>query len=398
MIKIPIFLDYQSTTPVDPRVLEAMLPYFSQEFGNAASKNHAFGWNAMKKVDWGRVQIARLINASPSEIIFTSGATESNNIALKGVFEMYKEKGNHIITQVTEHKAVLDSCKYLESLGAKITYLPVDASGRIRIDDLNKAITDKTILISIMFANNEIGTLQPIQEIGHIAKIDHVLFHVDAAQAAGRVPIDVEKLGIDILSLSAHKMYGPKGIGVLYVREKNPRVRLSPVIHGGGHERGFRSGTLNVPGIVGFGKAAEIAIKEMSAEVEKLTSLRDKLYTGITRELDHVQLNGHSTERLCNNLNLSFGFADSESLMKVLCEEVAVSSGSACSTGNPEPSHVLKALGLPEDRIQSSIRFGLGRFTTDEEIEYTIKRVAAHVKRLRDVSPVYQSLQKSAKA
>ena len=388
-IKTPIFMDYQSTTPVDPRVLEAMLPCFTEQFGNAASRNHPFGWDAEKLVNHGRAQIAEMIHASAKEIVFTSGATESNNIAIKGAFEIYKQKGNHIITQVTEHKAVLDTCHYLETLGAKVTYLPVDHHGRISLDDLNKAITPKTILVSIMYANNEIGTLQPIAEIGHIAKIEHVLFHVDAAQAAGRIPIDVEKLGIDLMSISAHKMYGPKGIGVLYVREKNPHVRVAPVIHGGGHERGMRSGTLNVPSIVGFGKACEIAKKEMKAESERLTKLRDHLLEGIKKNLDEVQLNGHPSERLCNNLNLSFRYAESESLMKALCAEVAVSSGSACSTGNPEPSHVLKALNIPEDRVQSSIRFGLGRYTTEEEIDFVIERVTKLVTLLRKVSPLY---------
>ena len=389
-MKLPIYMDNHATTPVDPRVLEAMLPCFTTEFGNAASRNHPFGWHAEKMVENARAQIAHLIGADPKEIIFTSGATESNNIALKGAAEMYREKGNHIITQVTEHKAILDTCKYLEGQGMKVTYLPVEKNGRIRLDELQKAITDKTILISIMFANNEIGTIQPVAEIGRIAKEKGVLFHVDAAQAAGKVPIDVEKLGIDILSISAHKMYGPKGVGALYVRKKNPRVRLAPVIHGGGHERGMRSGTLNVPAIVGFGKACEIAEKEMPAEIKRMDAMRSRLKAGLEKELDEVYLNGHPTEHLPNNLNVSFAYVEGESLLMGINEEIAVSSGSACTSASLEPSYVLKALGVGEDLAHTSIRFGLGRFNTDEEVNYTIDRVVKVVKRLREMSPLYE--------
>ncbi len=389
-MKLPVYLDNHATTPLDPRVLEAMMPSLTNEFGNAASRNHPFGWHAEKMVETSRDQIAHLIGADSKEIIFTSGATESNNIALKGAAEMYREKGDHIITQVTEHKAILDTCKFLEKQGIKVTYLPVDQYGQIRLDDLNRAITDKTILISIMFANNEIGTIQPIEAIGKIAKERGILFHVDAAQAAGKIPIDVEKMGIDILSISAHKMYGPKGIGALYVRRRNPRVRLSPVIHGGGHERGMRSGTLNVAGIVGLAKACEIAEKEMTQESGRLAALRDRLKAGIEKELDEVYLNGHPTERLPNNLNISFAYVEGESLLMGINEEIAVSSGSACTSASLEPSYVLKALGVGEDLAHTSIRFGLGRFNTQEEVDYTINRIVKVVKRLREMSPLYE--------
>ena len=389
MLKLPIYMDYHATTPVDPRVLEAMLPAFQEHFGNAASRNHPFGWEAEKLVEKARAQIARLIAADPKEIIFTSGATESNNIALKGVAEVYREKGNHLITQATEHKSVLDTAKYLEKQGLQITFLPVDRYGLIDLDQLRKAISQKTLLISLMAANNEIGTLQPIEAVGKIAKERGVLFHVDAAQAVGKIPIDVEKMGIDLLSFSSHKMYGPKGIGALYVRRKNPRVRLAPLIHGGGHEGGLRSGTLNVPAIVGFGRASEIAEKEFQEEGRKLLRLRTKLYESITRGLDQVYLNGHPEMRLPGNLNLSFRSVEGESLLMALSEEIAVSSGSACSSARVEPSYVLKALGVEEDLIHTSIRFGLGRFNTEEEVDYAAKRTVETVNRLREISPLY---------
>ena len=390
MVKLPIYMDYHATTPVDPRVLEAMLPCFKENFGNAASRNHPFGWQAEKAVENARAQIAHLIHADPKEIVFTSGATESNNIALKGAAEMYREKGNHIVTQVTEHKAVLDTAKYLEKHGIQVTYLPVDQYGLIDLNELGRTMTDQTILISIMAANNEIGTLQPLEEIGKMAKEKGVLFHVDAAQAVGKIPMDVEKMGIDILSFSAHKMYGPKGVGALYIRKKNPRVRLAPVIHGGGHERGVRSGTLNVPGIVGFGKACEIAQKELSEESAKILRLRNKLHEIITSELDEVYLNGHPEKRLPGNLNLSFAYVEGESLLMGINEDIAVSSGSACTSATLEPSYVLKSLGVGEDLAHTSIRFGLGRFNTEEEVDYVAKRTIEVVKRLREMSPLYE--------
>lgn len=390
MVKLPVYMDHHATTPVDPRVLEAMLPCFQEKFGNAASRNHPFGWEAEKLIEKARAQVARIINADPKEIVFTSGATESDNIALKGTVEMYREKGNHLITQVTEHKAILDTAKYLEKQGIQVTYLPVDRYGIVDLDELRRAITAKTILLSMMAANNEIGTLQPIAEIGKIAKEKGILFHVDAAQAVGKIPMDVEKMGIDILSFSAHKMYGPKGIGALYVRKKNPRVRLAPVIHGGGHERGMRSGTLNVPAIVGFGKACEIAERETPEETARLLRLRNRLHEWITRELEEVYLNGHPEKRLPGNLNLSFAYVEGESLLMGINEEIAVSSGSACTSATLEPSYVLKALGVGEDLAHTSIRFGLGRFNTEEEVDYVAKRVIEIVKRLREMSPLYE--------
>jgi cysteine desulfurase len=388
-VKLPIYMDNHATTPVDPRVLEAMLPYFTQQFGNAASRNHVFGWTAEEAVENARAQIARLINASPKEIVFTSGATESDNLALKGVAEMYREKGNHIITQVTEHKAVLDTCKRLEKYGYQVTYLPVDREGRVDPDDVRRAITPKTILISIMYANNEIGVIQPIEEIGRIAKEHGVLFHVDGVQAVGKIPVDVQKDGIDLLSISAHKIYGPKGVGALYVRRKNPRVQLAAVIDGGGHERGMRSGTLNVPGIVGLGKACEICQQEMPTESERLRALRDRLKDGILSRLDEVYINGSMKYRLPNNLNLSFAYVEGESLLMGI-NDVAVSSGSACTSATLEPSYVLKALGVGEDLAHTSIRFGLGRFNTEEEVDYVIERVVETVNRLRELSPLYE--------
>ncbi|MGH9776318.1 MAG: IscS subfamily cysteine desulfurase [Candidatus Acidiferrales bacterium] len=388
-IKLPIYMDNHATTPVDPRVLEAMLPYFTDKFGNAASRNHSFGWTAEEGVEEGRAQIARLINATPKEIIFTSGATESDNLAIKGVAEMYREKGNHIITQVTEHKAVLDSCKRLEKYGYEVTYLPVEKDGRVNLDDLRRAITPKTILITIMYANNEIGTVQPVAEIGKIAKEKGVFFHVDGVQACGKIPVDVQKDGIDLLSISAHKMYGPKGVGALYVRRKNPRVQLSAIIDGGGHERGMRSGTLNVTGIVGFGKACEICIAEMPAESVRLRGLRDRLKDALFSKLDELYINGSTEHRLPHNINISFAFVEGESLLMGI-NDIAVSSGSACTSATLEPSYVLKALGVGEDLAHTSIRFGIGRFNTAEEVDYVAARVVETVSRLRELSPLYE--------
>jgi cysteine desulfurase len=382
-------MDNHATTPVDPRVLEAMLPYFTNQFGNAASRNHSFGWQAEQGVDTAREQVAALINATPKEIIFTSGATESDNLAIKGVAEMYREQGNHIITAVTEHKAVLDTCKRLEKHGCQVTYLPVSKEGLIDLDELRATITDKTVLITIMYANNEIGVLQPIEEIGKIAKEKKVLFHTDAVQAAGKVPFDVQEMNVDLASITAHKMYGPKGVGALYVRRRNPRVQLSAIIDGGGHERGMRSGTLNVPGIVGFGAACEVAQKEMPAEMERLRGLRDRLYQGITSRLDEIYPNGSLEHRLPHNLNVSFAYVEGESLLMGI-NDIAVSSGSACTSASLEPSYVLKALGVGEDLAHTSIRFGLGRFNTEEEVDYVVDRLAETVSRLRELSPLYE--------
>lgn len=388
--KLPVYMDNHATTRVDPRVLEAMLPYFTEKYGNAASRNHEFGWKAEEAVENARGQIARLINASPKEIVFTSGATESDNLALKGVAEFHRAKGNHIITQATEHKAVLDVCKRLEQSGCEVTYLPVAKDGRIDLDDLRRAITPKTILISIMYANNEIGVVQPIAEIGKIAKQAGVLFHTDAVQAIGKIPVDVERDGIDLLSISAHKLYGPKGVGALYVRRKNPRVQLAPMIDGGGHERGLRSGTLNVPGIVGMGKACEISSKEMAEESARLGALRDKLKEAILSHLDGVTINGSIEHRLPGNLNLSFAGVEGDALLMGI-NDVAVSSGSACTSATLEPSHVLSALSVPEELAHSSIRFGLGRFNSAEDVDYVAGRVVETVKRLRELSPLYEA-------
>ncbi len=388
-VKLPVYMDNHATTPVDPRVLEVMLPYFTNQFGNAASRNHSFGWQAEQGVDTAREQVAALINATPKEIIFTSGATESDNLAIKGVAEMYREKGNHIITAVTEHKAVLDTCKRLEKHGCQVTYLPVSKEGLIDLDELRATITDKTVLITIMYANNEIGVLQPIEEIGKIAKEKKVLFHTDAVQAAGKVPFDVQKMNVDLASITAHKMYGPKGVGALYVRRRNPRVQLSAIIDGGGHERGMRSGTLNVPGIVGFGAACEVAQKEMPAEMERLRGLRDRLHQGITSRLDEIYPNGSMEHRLPHNLNVSFAYVEGESLLMGI-NDIAVSSGSACTSASLEPSYVLKALGVGEDLAHTSIRFGLGRFNTEEEVDYVVDRLAETVSRLRELSPLYE--------
>ena len=388
-MKLPIYMDYHATTPVDQRVLDAMLPYFTQDFGNAASRNHAFGWAAEEAVEGARTQVADLIGANPKEIIFTSGATESNNLAIKGVAEMYREKGNHIITCVIEHKAVIDTCKKLEKQGARVTYLPVQKDGRISLDDLRAAITDKTILISIMTANNEIGVLQPVAEIGAIAKEKGILFHTDAVQAAGKVPFDVNQVKADLVSISAHKMYGPKGVGALYVRRRNPRVLLAEQISGGGHERGMRSGTLNVPGIVGLGKAAEICKTEMASETERLRKLRDRLSEKFHKNLDEIYINGSMEHRLPHNLNISFAYVEGESLLMGI-NDVAVSSGSACTSASLEPSYVLKALGAGDDLAHSSIRFGLGRWTTEEEVEYVVEKLTNVVRRLREMSPLYE--------
>jgi cysteine desulfurase len=388
-MKLPIYMDYHATTPVDPRVLEAMLPYFNAHFGNPASRNHAFGWEAEEAVEHARKQVADLIGANPKEIIFTSGATEANNLAIKGVAEMYREKGNHIITCVTEHKAVIDTCKKLEKQGARVTYLPVQKDGRISLDDLRAAITEKTILITIMTANNEIGVLQPIEEIGAIAKEKGILFHTDAVQAVGKVPFDVTRAKADLVSMSAHKMYGPKGVGALYVRRRNPRVLLAEQISGGGHERGMRSGTLNVPGIVGFGKAAELCRLEMAADTDRLSKLRDRLNEKLHKNLDEIYINGSVEHRLPHNLNISFAYVEGESLLMGI-NDVAVSSGSACTSASLEPSYVLKALGAGDDLAHSSIRFGLGRWTTDEEVDYVVEKLTSVVRRLREMSPLYE--------
>jgi cysteine desulfurase len=388
-MKLPIYMDYHATTPVDPRVLETMTPYFTQLFGNAASRNHSFGWEAEEAVETARKQVADLIGANAKEVIFTSGATESNNLAIKGVAEMYREKGNHIITCVTEHKAVIDTCKKLEKQGARVTYLPVQKDGRISLDDLRAAITDKTILITIMAANNEIGVLQPIAEIGAIAKEKGILFHTDAVQAVGKVPFDVIAMKADLVSMSAHKMYGPKGVGALYVRRRNPRVLLAEQNSGGGHERGMRSGTLNVPGIAGMGKAAAIARAEMATEGERLAKLRERLNKGLHKNLDELYINGSVEHRLPHNLNISFAYVEGESLLMGI-NDVAVSSGSACTSASLEPSYVLKALGAGDDLAHSSIRFGLGRWTTEEEVDYVIEKLTTVVKRLREMSPLYE--------
>jgi cysteine desulfurase len=367
-----------------------MLPYFTERFGNAASKSHAFGWEAEAAVDTAREQIAKLIGAAAKEIVITSGATESDNLAIKGVADAYREKGNHIVTCVTEHKAVLDSCKVLQKHGFEVTYLPVRSDGLIDVQRLKESLTDRTILISLMAANNEIGTINPIKEIGRLAKEKNILFHTDATQGVGKIPLNVETMGIDLLSLTAHKMYGPKGVGALYVRSNKPRVKLTPLIDGGGHERGMRSGTLNVPGIVGLGKACEIAQKEMSAEGERLIALRERLKDGIVAELDEVYINGHAVERLAGNLNMSFAYIEGESLLMGL-KDIAVSTGSACTSASLEPSYVLKAIGLADELAYSAIRFGLGRFNTEEEIDFTIHRVVEEVRRLREISPVYKA-------
>lgn len=388
-VKLPIYMDNHATTPLDPRVLEAMLPFFTETFGNAASRSHPFGWEAEKAVDAAREQLAALMNADAREIVFTSGATESDNLALKGVAEMYREKGNHLITSVVEHKAILDSAKRLEKWGFDVTYLPVDDTGMVRPESVAEAITDKTILVSIMFANNEIGTINPLAEIGAMCRSRGVLFHSDAVQGFGKVPFDVQAMNVDLASVTAHKIYGPKGCGALYVRRRNPRVRLAAQMDGGGHERGMRSGTLNVPGIVGFGKACEVARAEMEEEGKRLTAMRERMRQAITGRLEEVYLNGHPTQRLPGNLNLSFAYVEGESLLMGL-KEIALSSGSACTSASLEPSYVLKALGVGDDLAHSSIRYGLGRFNTDEEVEFAIEHTVNTVNRLREMSPLYE--------
>ena len=388
-MKTPIYFDNHATTPTDPRVVDAMLPYFTQKFGNAASRNHSFGWEAEKAVDNARKQIADLIGATTKEIVFTSGATESDNLAIKGVAEMYAEKGNHIITAATEHKAVLDTCKKLEKHGYRVTYLPVKADGLVDLDMLREAITDKTILITLMYANNEIGVIQPVKEIGKIAHEKGVLFHTDGVQAVGKVPVNVIQDNIDLMSMSAHKIYGPKGVGALYVRRKSPRVQITAQMDGGGHERGMRSGTLNVPGIVGMGEACGICQQEMPEESKRLRHLRDKLRSTFERELDEVFINGSMEHRLPHNLNMSFAYVEGESLLMGI-NDVAVSSGSACTSATLEPSYVLKALGVGDDLAHTSIRFGLGRFNTEEEVDYVAGRVIEVVRKLRELSPLYE--------
>jgi cysteine desulfurase len=388
-VKLPIYMDNHATTPVDPRVVEAMLPYFNERFGNAASRNHSFGWAGEEAVENARAQVAALIGATPKEIIFTSGATESDNLMIKGVAEMYREKGNHIITQAIEHKAVLDTCKRLEKYGYEVTYLPVHKDGRVDPEDVRKAITPKTILITIMYANNEIGVINPITEIGKIAKEHGIIFAVDGVQAVGKIPVDVQKDNIDLLAISGHKFYGPKGVGALYVRRRNPRVQLSAIIDGGGHERGMRSGTLNVTGIIGLGKACEIAQQEMAEESKRLRALRDRLKAGLEAKLDEVYINGSLEHRLPNNLNMSFAYVEGESLLMGI-NDVAVSSGSACTSATLEPSYVLKALGVGEDLAHTSIRFGLGRFNTEEEVDYVTDKMVQVVTKLRELSPLYE--------
>ena len=395
MTRSPVYMDNHSTTRVDPRVVEAMLPCFDREYGNAASRTHAFGWRAEEAATRARVQVARLIGADPKEIVFTSGATESNNLAIFGAFEALRAKGDHVVTGATEHNAVLDPIESLRTRGARVTVLPVDCHGRVDPDDVRKAITARTILVSMMLANNEVGTIHPVAEIGRICKEKGVLFHSDAAQAVGKIQVDVQAAGIDLLSMSAHKVYGPKGIGALYVRRKGPRVTLEPILHGGGHERGLRSGTLNVPGIVGFGAALEIAAASMPEESKRLRDLRDRLHRGILERVGDVRLNGHPIERLPHNLNLSFAYVEGEALLMAL-DDVAVSSGSACTSARKEPSHVLRAMGLSDDQAVTSIRFGLGRFNTRDEVDYVVERVDGAVKRLRAISPLYSAARDGA--
>lgn len=389
MLQFPIYLDHNATTPCDPRVVDAMIPYFTQSFGNAASRNHPFGWQAEEAVDYAREQVAKLVGADPKEIIFTSGATEGDNLAIKGVFEMYASKGNHIITCNIEHKAVLDTCKHIEKEGGEVTYLKVKPNGLVDLAELEAAIKPTTILIAIMYANNEIGTVNPVKEISAIARKHGVLFFSDAVQAVGKIPVDVNKDGIDLLTFSAHKMYGPKGVGALYVRRKNPRVKVTAQIDGGGHERGMRSGTLNVPGIVGFGKACEIANNEMAEETARISQLRDKLENALL-QVEESYLNGDKEQRLPHVTNISFKYVEGEGLMMGFNKNIAVSSGSACTSASLEPSYVLKALGLGDDLAHSSLRFGLGRFTKEEEIDYTIEQVTNTVNKLREMSPLWE--------
>ncbi len=389
MLKLPIYLDHNATTPMDPRVLEAMIPYFVENFGNAASRNHSFGWHAEEAVDYAREQIAQLIGADTKEIIFTSGATEGDNLGIKGVYEMYASKGNHIITCTTEHKAVLDTCKHLEKLGAEVTYLEVQPDGLINLKELEAAMKPTTILVAIMYANNEIGVIQPVKEISAIAKKHGALFFTDAVQAVGKIPVDVNADDIDLMAFTAHKMYGPKGVGALYVRRKNPRVKVTAQLDGGGHERGMRSGTLNVPGIVGFGKACELARLEMASDTERISKLRDKLETALT-QLEESYVNGNPAYRLPHVSNISFKYVEGEGLMMGFNKDIALSSGSACTSASLEPSYVLKALGLGDDLAHSSLRFGLGRYTTEEQIDFTIKAVSETVLKLREMSPLWE--------
>jgi cysteine desulfurase len=389
MLNFPIYLDHSATTPCDPRVVEAMMPYFTSAFGNAASRNHPFGWQAEEAVDYAREQVAKLIGADPKEVIFTSGATEADNLALKGVFEMYASKGNHIITCNIEHKAVLDTCKHIEKEGGEVTYLKVKPNGLIDLEELEAAIKPNTILIAIMYANNEIGTIMPMKEISAIARKNGVLVFSDATQAVGKIPVDVNKDGIDLMAFSAHKMYGPKGVGALYVRRKNPRVKVTAQMDGGGHERGMRSGTLNVPGIVGFGKACEICFNEMEEETARVGKLRDKLQDALLK-IEESYLNGDREHKLPHVTNISFKYVEGEGLMMGFNKNIAVSSGSACTSASLEPSYVLKALGLGDDLAHSSLRFGLGRFTTEEQIDYTIEQVTKTVLKLREMSPLWE--------
>ena len=389
MLKFPIYLDHNATTPCDPRVVEAMIPYFTNSFGNAASRNHPFGWQAEEAVDYAREQVAKLIGADPKEIIFTSGATEADNLAIKGVFEMYASKGNHIITCNIEHKAVLDTCKHIEKEGGEVTYLKVNPDGLIDMKELEAAIKPTTILIAIMYANNEIGTVMPMKEISALAKKKGILVFSDATQAVGKIPVDVNKDGIDLMAFTAHKMYGPKGVGALYVRRKNPRVKVTAQMDGGGHERGMRSGTLNVPGIVGFGKACEICMNEMEEETKRLSALRDKLETALM-QIEEAYINGSKQHRLPHVTNISFKYVEGEGLMMGFNKNIAVSSGSACTSASLEPSYVLKALGLGDDLAHSSLRFGLSRFTTEEQIDYTIEQITTTVNKLREMSPLWE--------
>jgi cysteine desulfurase len=389
MLKLPIYLDNNATTPMDPRVLEAMTPYFLEHFGNAASRNHPFGWQAEEAVDYAREQVAQLIGADPKEIIFTSGATESDNLGIKGVFEMYAQKGNHIITAVTEHKAVLDTCKHIEKLGGEVTYLSVQPDGLIDLKELEAAIKPTTILISIMYANNEVGVIQPMKEISAIARKHGVLVFTDGTQAVGKIPVDVNADGIDLMAFTGHKMYGPKGVGALYVRRKNPRVKVTAQMDGGGHERGMRSGTLNVPGIVGFGKAAELCRLEMQQDAERVIKMRDRLEQALLG-LEEAYVNGSTQHRLPHVTNISFKYVEGEGLLMGFNKNIALSSGSACTSASLEPSYVLKALGLGDDLAHSSLRFGLGRFTTDDQIDYTIDAVSKTVLKLREMSPLWE--------
>jgi cysteine desulfurase len=390
-LKLPIFMDSQSTTPVDPRVLETMIPYFTEKFGHPASRNHPFGWEAEGGVDVAREQIAKLIGArDPKEIVFTSGGTEAINLALKGVAEMYREKGNHIVTTTIEQRATLDVCKRLERQGVEVTYVPVGRDGLVDVEAVRAALTDKTILISIMFANNEIGTIQPVAEIGKLAKEKGIIFHTDATQAVGKIPVDVEAMGIDLLSATAHMLYGPKGVGALYVRRKNPRVRIAPMVDGGGHERGMRSGTVPVPLVVGFGKAAEISREVMAEESKRLAALRDRLQEQIVSKVDEAYVNGHPERRLPHNLNISFAYVEGESVLMGLNKEAALASGSACTSATLEPSYVISALGVDSELAHSSIRFGLHRFSTEEEVDFVARKTVEVILRLREMSPLYE--------